>query len=413
VSWKDRLQVASLGGVSFLAQTSRFTVGRRNVVIELPNREQPEHEDMGRRARRCSLTAFIVGDDYDLDRAALVAVLESRGPHKFVHPWWGESLVIVEDPGEFEETVERGRGVSVSLTLVEAGAQTKVTATVLPSAVMATAITAAIDAAAADFVDKYAVGLGDSFAQAAAAIGEVNDEIDKVNNKIAAAMGIADGVLAAMDEAKELATELIGSPADLFDTLKGLLSAVTGLLGLTDGIDEEFPGQANKIATDTAQAAAQQHGAVDVTAEPPYPGGPIEPTTEASTKAVGKAVRTLSLVGVADRFRTLAPESGAAATEALDVLGGLVEQLLADETTSDDLAAALTDLRAATQQQLGALVGSLPTTTTYTPPGSVPALLLAWQLHGDPTRDLEIVARNGVLDPNFVPGGAPLEILNA
>lgn len=413
MSWLDRLLPASLGGVAFLAQTSRMQVGRRAIVIELPGRDQPEHEDMGRRARRCSLTAVIVGDDYDRDRAELVKVLESPGPHTFVHPWWGESKVIVEDPGEFEETVDRGRGVQISLTLTEAGPQATMTVTPVPAAAMSAAIVAANAAALSDFEDEYSVGLGDSFAQASAALGEVNDQVDAVNNKIAAALGIADGVVAAMDELKEAATDLVGAPGDLVAALAGLMSAVTGLLGLTSGIAEEYPGQASKIAMDTALAAAEQLGAVDVTALPPYPGGPIHPATESSTRAIGKAVRTLSLVGVVDLFRTLTLESAGAAEEVNATLGGLVEQLLADEQTSDALAAALTDLRAALQQHLGVVIGSLPTTAVYTPDGTVPAIWIAWQLYGDPTRDIEICARNDVADPNFVPGGVPLEVFNA
>lgn len=413
MSWLDRLQEASLGGVAFLAQSSRVSVGRRSIVIELPNRDQPEYEDMGRAARRCSITAFILGDDYDRDRARLAEVLETKGPHTFVNPWWGESKVIVEGAGEFEEMVDRGRGCSVSLTLTEAGAQTAVTATIVPSAAMSAAIDAAAAAALQDFESEYEVGVGDSFSRAAAALGEATDQIDSVNNKIAAALGIADGVIAAMDEAKEAAADLIGSPAALASTLAGLLSSVTALLGLTTGIEEEYPGQASKIAADTALAAAQQLGAIDVTAEPPYPGGPLLPEAEASTRAIGKLIRTQALIGVSGTFRTLPLESAAAAGDVLATLGALTDDLLADETTGDDLAAALTDLRAALQQHLGALVDALPAATEYTPPGAVPALFLAWQMYGDPTRDIEICARNNVADPNFLPGGVPLEVLGA
>jgi prophage DNA circulation protein len=413
MSWADRLLPASLGGVQFLAQDSTVKVGRRVSVIELPNKDLPEHEDMGRIPRRYTLTAVILGDDYDRDRQALVDVLETAGPHIFVHPWWGESEVVLEAPAEFKETVRECRMCSVTLTLAEGGGPTKVTAMIVPAAVMTEAIEAAGDAALADFEEGFVVGLADSYAEAQAALSSVNDQIDKVNNKIAAALGIADGVVAQMDEIKEQTMSLIGSPGLLAAALQGLLSSVCDLLGLTDGVEEEYPGQAAKIATDAALEAATTLGAVDVEAQPPYPGGPIHPDTTSSTKAVGKAVRTLSLIGVAGVFRTLPLESAGAAAVVLKTLGGLTESLLGDATTSDDLTAALTDLRAALQQHLDAQVGQLPALVTYTPNGSVPALLLAWQLHGDPTRDLEIVARNLVLDPNFVPGGEPLEILGA
>ena len=376
-------------------------------------REEPEYEDMGRRARRYTMTAVILGEDYDRARQALVEVLEAEGPHLFSHPWWEERLVIVEDAGEFEESNDRGGICKVNLTLTEAGGPTRITATVVPEAIMSAAIEAAGDAAVADFEKNFAVGLADSFGAAQAALGTVSDKIDSVNNKIAAALGIADGVVAALDELKDQATTLLGAPGALGATLRDLLAAATNLLGLTSGVGEQYPGQATKIAGDTALAAALELGAIDVTAQPPFPGGPLHPQTKAATRAIGKAVRTMSLIGVANVFRTLPLESTSATNKVLTTLGGLTQRLLADDATSDALAAALTDLRAAMQQHLDVVAGNLPSITTYTPAASVPALLLAWQLHGDPTRDLEIVARNDVLDPNFVPGGEPLEILGA
>lgn len=413
MSWADRLLPASLGGASFLAQNCSVSVGRRATSIDLPMRDDPEHEDMGRRARRYTVTAVIVGDDYDRDRQALVDVLEKRGPHVFSHPWWGEYPVIVEEAGTFEESVEKGRGVSVNLTLTEAGKSTQLTATISPTAVMVAAIAAAELAAAADFVAEFETGLGDSFAQAAAAISEVSDKVDSVNNKIAAALGIADGVLAAMDELKDQAAQALNTPAALASALQGLLSQLAGLLGLTEGVEEEYPGQAAKVATDAALSTASELGAVNVTAQPPFPGGPVHPQTLRATRAIGKAVRTMSLVSISGAFRTLPLESATAAAQVLSTLSKLTDQLLDDPQTSDALAAALADLRAAMQQQLDVTTGDLPATITYTPAGAVPALLIAWLVYGDPTRDLEIVARNEVLDPNFVPGGEELELLDA
>lgn len=413
MSWADRLLPASLGGAAFLAMNCSVSVGRRVTSIDLPMRDEPEHEDMGRRARRYTVTAVILGDDYDRDRKALVDVLEAPGPHTFVHPWWGECPVIVEEPGTFEESVEKGRGVSINLTLTEAGKSTKITATISPTAVMTAAIDAAELAAAADFLAEFETGLGDSFAAAAAAVSEAGDKIDSVNNKIAAALGIADGVIAAMDELKDQAAQALNAPALLAAALQGLASQIAGLLGLTEGVEEEYPGQASKVATDAALSTAQTLGTIDVTAQPPYPGGPVHPASLKATRAIGKAVRTMSLVAVSGVFRTLPLESTTAAAQVLGTLSKITDQLLDDPLTSDALASALSDLRAAMQQQLDASTSKLPSTITYTPVGTMPALLIAWLFYGDPDRDLEIVARNEVLDPNFVPGGEELELLDA
>lgn len=413
MSWADRLLPAKLGGVEFLAQNARVQVGRRARSISIPLRDQPEHEDMGRRARQYSLTAIILGEDYDRARQRLVEVLEKKGPHVFSHPWWEERPVIVEDAGEFEESVERGGMVSISLVLTEAGEASKLKSKLAPVALLANALDVAEAAATADFESGYLVGIADSFSAAQVAIGEVVVKIDSVNNKIAAALGIADGALAALDELKDAVATAIATPAALAAALAGLVAAVCDLLGVTGGIEEDYPGQSTKIATETALAVAGELGAVDTTAQPPYPGGPVHPATKAATAAIGKAVRTMSLVGITRQFLTLTPESAEAAAEVLATLGSLTAQLLDDPVTSDDLSAALTDQRAALQQHIDEETGDLPTTTTYTPDGTMPAILIAWLVHRDPTRDREIVARNGLADPNFVTGGEPLEVLGA
>jgi len=42
----------------------------------------------------------------------------------------------------------------------------------------------------------------------------------------------------------------------------------------------------------------------------------------------------------------------------------------------------------------------------------MPAIVLAYRLYGDAERADEIVARNRVRHPGFVPGGQPLEVLS-
>lgn len=413
MSWRDRLLPASLGGAPFFALSCSVSVGRRVESIDLPMRDDPEYEDMGRRARTYSVTAVILGADYDRERLALVEVLERAGPHVFVHPWWGEFPVIISGAGDFEESVEKGGGVSVTLTLIEAGKQAKLTAEQVPAAALSQAAAAAQAAAQLDFEAEYQLTVGDVVTAAQVALGQAVDAVDAVNNKIAAALGLPDGPLAELDRLKQQVTDLVHTPAALSAALSALLSAVTGLLGLTEWVEEEYPGQAAKVVSDAALETAVAFGAVDVETQPPYENGPVSPDAQRATRAIGKAVRTMSVIGVVQLFADLTPESTAGVGAVLVTIHRLLEQLLADPATSDALHAALTDLRAALERRLDGLTAELPSARTYTPAGAMPALLIAWHLYGDPTRDLEIVARNQVLDPNFVPGGVPLEVLVA
>ncbi|WP_205894944.1 hypothetical protein, partial [Metapseudomonas otitidis] len=54
---------------------------------------------------------------------------------------------------------------------------------------------------------------------------------------------------------------------------------------------------------------------------------------------------------------------------------------------------------------------SLAPLSSYRPLTTQPALLIAHRLYGDARRADEIVARNGIAHPGFVPGGSVLEVL--
>jgi prophage DNA circulation protein len=45
------------------------------------------------------------------------------------------------------------------------------------------------------------------------------------------------------------------------------------------------------------------------------------------------------------------------------------------------------------------------------PQATQPALVLAYSLYEDASRDADIIARNNVRHPGFVPGGRTLEVL--
>jgi prophage DNA circulation protein len=79
----------------------------------------------------------------------------------------------------------------------------------------------------------------------------------------------------------------------------------------------------------------------------------------------------------------------------------------------DAVYGALADLRGAVVRDIAARGADLARVVRYTPPETLPALVLAHRLYGDAARDGELVARNGIAHPGFVPGGLELEVLTA
>jgi prophage DNA circulation protein len=50
---------------------------------------------------------------------------------------------------------------------------------------------------------------------------------------------------------------------------------------------------------------------------------------------------------------------------------------------------------------------------TLIPPATEPSLVLAWRWYGDANRAAELVARNALRHPGFVPARAPLQVVCA
>ena len=118
--WKLALTPASFRGVQFHVETGEQAGGRRDVLHEFPNRDTPYSEDLGRRARRFSVTAYIIGPTYTINRDALTAVLEQAGPGTLILPTQSAQQVQVDHYSVIEQR-QRGGMCTIEMTFTEAG----------------------------------------------------------------------------------------------------------------------------------------------------------------------------------------------------------------------------------------------------------------------------------------------------
>lgn len=415
MTWRENLLPASIGGVPFEARSVKSSYGRRGQTIEFVGRDEPSSKDLGRRARRWSVEGFVLGDDYMAKRNALVEKLESPGPHVFVHPWRGEFSVVLE-PGsalEIEETVDHGGYARISFSVVEEkdankGQQLRV---VPSSAAALTSAGAAVQAqAAADFAPD--VTIDDVVAALTEAIDKVADILQDASEAAASALDPALDLNDAFIDLRSAAGALASTPASLMASLTGILGSLASTFQSTAALDAApFPGGEKVLRAEAALKAVSDLAAVDLETQPEFPGDVVDADAQAAERALGRALRALSAGTLAQLWLELPLESADAAKQVVGTLGAAIDALLFDEGISDALYDSLTDLKVALDGHLAALARDLPTVGSYTPAATTPALLLAYALYGDPDRDLELVGRNRVADPNFVLGGTPLEVL--
>lgn len=120
MTWKARWQDASFRGVPFLTDGLSTEVGRRNIVHEYPYQDATTTEDMGLKARKYTVNAYVIGDDHDLKRAALLKALETPGAGDLIHPEYGLQTVVLE-PGSTISSDQQTRITKFSLVFAQAG----------------------------------------------------------------------------------------------------------------------------------------------------------------------------------------------------------------------------------------------------------------------------------------------------
>ena len=323
----------------------------------------------------------------------------------------GASLDVAESDSE-------GGWARFSFSLVESGDPDGAKITVSTSAALSVASKAAVEAVQADTLKKLKLDVGSVFSAASAAVGKISSAMLKAKRKVQGALGVsqAAGLSDSLADLKASANKLLNTPAELISTINGLVGSMKSIFidasADEDSANSPYPGGSKKVRAEAAIAMAQELASVDTVTPPPYPGGPSDEDAVAAEKALSKALGIMTVAQVIDLFGSSLPlESASAAVEALTTLGDLADQILLDTETSDELFTAMSDLRAALDSHLASLSSSLPTVEKYTPKASMPALLLAFQIYGDPLRDLEIVGRNNISDPNFLPGGEAIEVL--
>lgn len=119
MAWKDNLLDASFRGVTFDVLRTRDRGERALVEHEYPYRPGAEVEDMGRKARRISMTAVFYGQEYEAGLAALLEALEKPGKAELIHPVFG-SVTVCAGPYDIPHEGEQPDYVEVSLEFVEA-----------------------------------------------------------------------------------------------------------------------------------------------------------------------------------------------------------------------------------------------------------------------------------------------------
>jgi prophage DNA circulation protein len=415
--WTATLWPASFAGTPFFFERDESEGGRRLEVHEFFDSDTPEIEDLGRKPRYYSGTAYLASDTADSDAVALEQILETKGPGTLVVPIMGPVTVRCES---FKRTFEKDRMGFVGFTVrfVRDGTAGALTSTALAGQQVFDAADNAAATLAGTFPDALVLGnpadyiIGAAIAEAqnlAAAIDGVR-LANPIDADASAAIGAADAAIAAQAPAliafgnppsPSAAAILLASSSaidptitDPVETLAAVIVANVRALG--DGMAAEPDAGAGSLFA-LAQA---------LPAPAPLPAAsPNAAAAAANTAAMTALGRVAALIAWGESLTraTFTARSDAVAARALyaEVIG----QELGNWTgaAGAPVFIALQDLQGAVVDLLTSEMADLAPVVTVTAPQSMPALWWAWRLYADPSRAVDLALRNEVTHPSFMP----------
>lgn len=399
MSWRERLQKASFRGVAFQVEADDLTAGRRVQVHEYPQRDVPLAEDLGRSKREYSITAFVIGDDCLEQRDALLAAIEAPGSGTLVHPWFGEKQVCAL-PCTVRHSRENGGMVEFSLTFVEAGELS------FPSVGVSSQFNSIL---AANRIETSAVNdFASAFSAAGFAGGVPELAISSFKSTILGSASQLAGLAGFQTDAEALAdqvADLIGVPSSLaskvFDLFRGRAS------NSSDAPATKTPAAISQATT--SLLALQSSPVVAAPAAAPATATAARIQAVANTDAINTVVRRAAL---AEAIRGTASQSVTVFDDTITVRNTTTAALDTEAlTASDTVFPTLTKARTAVYKDLTTRARNAARLETITPKVTTPALVLAYDRYEDAGRESEIVERNKVVHPGFVPS-QPIKVLS-
>lgn len=419
-TWEN-LRPASFRGVAFEVESHSESGGRRVELHEYPLRDTPYAEDLGKKAGKWQIEAFLVNgkSGYAERRDKLREALNASGPGTLIHPYLGELSVSV-DGYSLKETTREGGYCTFSISFVEAGQPVEPDVEKDTAANVLDKAEAAKEAATAGFLDEYMPLLEDLEGLAGkvpALLSEATAFLGTPLSILSRAQSAASSVLALPDR---LASRLLGYLGTIRQ-LGGIATSGLKMNALTALLGKKSAGTASSWLVTSNGVIA---GIVGKTSWPQAGGGsigggtpsPETPGVVASTVANRAATPLIDLIAAGAVIEAAIESADAdygTADDALASRDAVIDAI--DEVQrancSDAVFTALSELAVAVNEDLTTRGAELPKLGSATLFMSMPALAASYRLYGDVGQADAIVARNRIRHPGRVPGGVPLEVI--
>lgn len=421
--YRGLLQPASFRGIKFFIKDVEVTFGRRNSVHEYPFRDDPYAEDLGRLARTYTFNAYVIGDNVFEDQKRLIDAIENDAtPGILIHPTLGLMNVKPQECRAIHNNSEGGIEY-FTLTFVQSGKNVMPVNTIDTQSNSISKTAASAVTLKSSFATKYMTsGFSDSLATKSSDIligkstlvggsvifqndslyGNLLSNISKVSYPTALAPTFS-AYKNSLEDFKSNVPDLVTEPEDL----------ATAVINLVNGLSDLYPDNPDKLIVIFIQLYNNfGSGFPDVT--------PInDPPALNELQLYINQSQILDLVQIACLLQMVVAvankefESRDEAILLMNKIDTLIQQkLLYLGNLGDDTAYnALNTSRVAMILDIKTRSATLRTVKTIRNNYPIPALVFAYQQYQDANQADDIISRNKVINPLFIPSNRDLEIL--
>nr|WP_275405028.1 DNA circularization N-terminal domain-containing protein [Crenobacter caeni] len=394
--------------IKWLSQEGQ--AGRRLAEHEFPQRDRPWVEDMGRMVRPFTFTAVCSGDGWLEELNQLLAVIESPGSGELVHPLFGRMTVSAR-PARWAMSLDAGGRVDVQLEFVETG-DLLFPVPLKETVSQVRAARAELLGHSQSLLEKAMGFVSDGRVKADAVMGLVDGHVRSV-------VGVADGIRSVFGGVQQMVAEVLSSP----------VTGIAKLLRVFELSRQQFQGQSDltKWGARQAQVIRQLRsrssavlGRSNQSSAGRVAGVLLKTMTVAATMSAADALSELPArrVGrgdapVAEDIRAVRNAMQAALWDmasdetrfcATPAIGALpLSTVSALQPLSHAAGQSYLELARALGAHLAAVESVSLRLETITPATVLPALVLAYQEHGNAMLADEMVSRNAIRHPLFVP----------
>lgn len=386
--YTDEYLPASFKGVPFEALDTNSEHGRRGAEGEFPFGETTAYADLGIKIRRYPISGRLAENSHIADTSLLIAAVESPGPGILVHPTRGPVMVACTSL-RVNDNPDEAQGVTyVDMEFVEANDW--VSGFAFLDNLFGLALTPLIDAVSLSFETNYRPdeirwynapdvtrSLSDGFAQIATAYRQAtsNSEDQKTWSILSDFKVIND------------------DPFTLRDPAKAITAIKNGMAFVDSASEGEQKLQLFKAIANWAAQSSNFAGEAGIAQDAVF--------SSIRTLAAGYMVRAI--------FESPARTVGEALAKYDIVMSIFSEEarISREDCRDPRLFLSLREFIASTQKALLDRAYGLPSLVEYNMSGSVPTLVVAYEIFDDAKRFPEIEVKN----PQYLPWAAGPEIV--